>query len=214
MGLAMGESPQLVALFFKLLYFMDGRCQEFCGGQVKQTVFLTRLCHHRWSVPVLARVGERGGGRVAELVSALGGSPGGVRQAMDALIRLGLVTRNPGHGHPLRPEFVLRPEALRIAAAARAVVERIEQWSIQDIAFRKWTLPVVYALGEGARFSELRGRLPGITDRSLSEALQRMETARLARRVVHGGRPVGVEYVPTARAGKLRPLLGRLAEMV
>jgi DNA-binding HxlR family transcriptional regulator len=181
---------------------------------VKQTVFLTRLCHHRWSVPVLARMGERGGGRVAELASALGASPGGVRQAIDALIRLGLVIRNPGHGHPLRPEFVLRPEALRIAAAARAVVQRIEQWALQDVAFRKWTLPLLYALGEGARFSELRGRLPGITDRSLSEALQLIETALLVRRVVHGGRPVAVEYVPTARAGKLRPLLGRLAEMV
>jgi DNA-binding HxlR family transcriptional regulator len=193
---------------------MNGWCQESCGGQVKQTVFITRLCHHRWAIPVLARMGERGGGRVAELVSALCASPGGVRQALDALIRLGLVTHNPGHGHPLRPEFVVRPEGTRIAAASRAVVQRIEQWSIQDVAFRKWTLPLVYALGEGARFSELRGRLPGITDRSLSEALQLMETARLARRVVHGGRPVAVEYVPTALAGELRPLLERLAGWV
>jgi hypothetical protein len=111
------------------------------------------------------RLGERGGGR----------GPGGVRQAIDALIRLGLVSRNPSHGHPLRSEFVLLPEGIRVAMAARAVVQGIEQWAIQDIAFRKWSLPV------------------------------------LARRVVHGGRPVTVGYEPTARAGEPRPHLGRLA---
>lgn len=179
---------------------------------MKRTAILARLCHHRWSVPVLARLGERGGGRVAELVPALGASAGGVRQAIDALIRLGLVTRAPGHGHPLRPEFVLRPEGIRVSEAAGAVVQRIEQWSIQDVAYRKWPLPVVYALGDGARFSELRGRLPGITDRSLAEALQLLEGASLARRVVSGGRPVAVAYEPTARAGELRPHLGRLAD--
>lgn len=176
-------------------------------------VFLVELFHHRWTVPVLALLRAGGGGRVAELTPRLGASRGGVVQALGSLVDLGLARRNPGHGHPLRPEYLLTSRGELVAAAAERIVRLTERWSIQRCSFRKWPLPVAYGLGEeGARFSELRARLPGITDRALSDALHTLATSQLAERVVHPGRPPGVEYLPTARARQLLPPLRRLAD--
>lgn len=180
---------------------------------MKDVAFLAELFHHRWAVPVLARLSRHGGGRAIELVHELGASRGGVSQALEALVDLGLVARNPGHGHPLRPEYLLTPRGTRIAAEGHQIVQLTHDWSIQQLAFRKWSLPVVYGLGdEGARFSELRGRLPGITDRALSDALRALATSRLAERVIHAGHPPGVEYLPTTRAAELLLPLRGLAE--
>lgn len=174
------------------------------------------LFHHRWAVPALAEMATRGGGgRVAELTGALGASRGGVRQAIVALEELGLVERNRGHGHPLRPEWVLTElggvtgvEAARVLALAR-------DWKIQDLAFRKWPLPVVYAMGEtGGRFAGLRERLPGVTDRALSNALRTLGSIGLADRVVQPSRPPRVLYHPTDRARQLLPPLRALGSRV
>lgn len=175
--------------------------------------FLAELCHHRWAVRVLARLCMGGGGRTAELARALGGSRGGVGQAMAALIDLGLAARNAGHGHPLRPEYVATARGERVGAEAERIVGLTRRWSIERYAFRKWPLPVAYGLGEeGARFSELSARLPGITDRALSDALRALAASRLAERVVHADRPPAVEYRPTERSVELLPPLQRLVE--
>lgn len=176
-----------------------------------RTAFLAELFHHRWSIPILAQLQGRDGGRVVELAHVLGASRGGVKQAVDALGRLELLGRNPGHGHPLRPEFLLTPLGHRLVDPSCALVRLIDGWSISGQAFRKWPLPVVYGLGEeGGRFTQVRGRLPEITDRALSDALQVLETAALVDRVVHDDRPPAVHYRPTQRGSELRPLLGQL----
>lgn len=178
---------------------------------METTTLLVRLVHHRWSVPVLASLGDGGGGRVAELVSSLGGSRGGVAQAVDALVRLGLVVRNPGHGHPLRPEFVLTGRGEVLAGASRELMGLLRGWGFEDQALRKWPLPVAHAVGRtGGRFSELRSRVPGITDRALADALVVLEGTGLVERVVHTGRPPAVEYLPTDRAAELRPIMAIL----
>lgn len=174
--------------------------------------FLADLFHHRWAVPLLAEFSSSGGGgRVAELAARLEGSRGGIRHALLSLVDLRLVAENPGHGHPLRPEYVLTPRGERVAAEAEEVVELARAWTIQDQAFRKWPLPVLYGLGdEAARFSELRTRIPAITDRALSSALQALTATQVTDRVVRGTRPPRVLYHPTARAKELLPPLRRL----
>lgn len=175
--------------------------------------FLSELFHHRWAVPVLAELSAGTGGRVAELTNRLGASGGGVRQALGSLLHLGLAAHNPGHGHPLRPEFLLTGRGEMVAADAARVVQLSQRWSIEEMAFRKWPLPVAYGLGgEGARFSEIRARLPGITDRALSHALRALTGGGIAERLVHPHSPPAVEYLPTARATELMLPLRRLAE--
>lgn len=176
------------------------------------TAFLAELSHHRWSIPILAQLVGRQGGRVAALAHAVGASRVGVRQAAGALVRLDLLRPNPGHGHPLRPEFLLTPLGRDLAHPARALVRRLDRWSIQNEAFRKWPLPVVYGLGEtGARFGEVRELLPAISDRALSQALHLLETIELVDRIIVEARPPAVRYRPTGLGLELRPLLGDLA---
>lgn len=177
----------------------------------RHAAFLAALFHHRWAVPVLEALSGRGGGRTAELVATLDASHGGVQHALAGLIDLGLARRNPGHGHPLRPEYLLTARGARLAPEARRIGELTRAWSIQRVALLKWPLPVAYGLGDGARYSELRARLPGITDRALSEALRALASSRLAKRVVHPDHPPGVEYRPTERGAELLPALRRLA---
>jgi DNA-binding HxlR family transcriptional regulator len=173
------------------------------------SAFLVELFHHRWSIPILASLG--GGARVAELAHALGASRGGLRQAIDALARLDLIGPNRGHGHPLRPEFVITARGRRLVQPSRALVRLVDQWWTPEQAFRKWPLPVIYGLKGGARFSEVRDQLPEITDRALSEALHLLGEAELVDRLIIDSRPPAVHYLPTDRGSQLRPLLRRLA---
>lgn len=178
----------------------------------RDSIGLIGLFHHRWTVPALAQMSGSGGARVAELSHALGASRGGLVQALHWLVNARLIERNPGHGHPLRPEYLVTVTGVPVATAAAEIVALARRWSIEPHVYRKWPLPVAHSLGGGARFSELRMRLPGITDRALSEALRCLSTSRLAERVVRPAYPPRVEYLPTARATKLLSPLDRLAD--
>src|SRR5947207_13068422 len=68
-----------------------------------------RLFHHRWAVPVLAELRRERGSRFVTLANRIGVTRDSLRRTLSALIDDGLVERNPGYGHPLRPEYVLTP---------------------------------------------------------------------------------------------------------
>ena len=78
---------------------------------------LVSLCHHRWTLPVLAEIERTRGSRFATLSGRLGAGGDSLRRTLRSLDHLGLVTRNPGYGHPLRPEYVFTPAGRRIGRA-------------------------------------------------------------------------------------------------
>ena len=64
----------------------------------------------------------------------------------------------------------------------------------------KWTLLIIHALGdERLRFAELRRRVPGISDKMLTQELRALAGHGLVRRHDHGEVPPRVDYVLTAR---------------
>ncbi|KID28521.1 winged helix-turn-helix transcriptional regulator [Prauserella rugosa] len=66
----------------------------------------------------------------------------------------------------------------------------------------KWSLEVLDRLCERPRrFNELRKAIPGLTQKSLTTTLRRLERNGMVERVVVSTRPVGVEY-RIARLGK------------
>ncbi|PSL02830.1 HxlR family transcriptional regulator [Haloactinopolyspora alba] len=66
---------------------------------------------------------------------------------------------------------------------------------VLDLIGDKWTVLVVGILAEGtARFSELRRRIDGISQKMLTQTLRMLERDGLVHRTVHAEVPVRVEY--------------------
>ena len=172
---------------------------------------LVALFHNRWSVPILAELHRQRGSRFVTLSRILGLSRESLRRTLNALMASGLVGRNPGYGHPLRPEYVLTSSGERIARACGPLVEQLRRSDLQEIGLKKWSMPVVYALGEGPRrFSELREALEGVSPRALALALKDLEAAGLVDRRVTDDYPPATVYRLT-RAG--RPLAALLRQV-
>lgn len=137
-----------------------------------------------------------------ELQRKLGVTRESLQRALDALISLGYVRRNEGHGHPLRPEYLITDEG----RAASTLAARVSSSKVRDTLLRKWSVPVLASVVEPRRFSEIRVALPGVTPRALALALRDLEDDGLVRREVLPTRPPSTVYRATARATRV---LGR-----
>jgi DNA-binding HxlR family transcriptional regulator len=167
---------------------------------------LIALFHHRWAAPILAELRRQKGARFAALAGILGVGRESLRRTLDALIDLGLVARNPGYGHPLRPEYVLTRRGTHVAARCARLLGALGDK--REVALRKWSLPVLIALRHADRFSELRDELPGITPRALALALKDLQAAGLVeRRVDEDAYPPTVVYAATHAARPLQRAL-------
>jgi DNA-binding HxlR family transcriptional regulator len=175
---------------------------------------LVALFHNRWSVPILAELHRQRGSRFVTLTRTLGMSRESLRRTLAALIDGGLVGRNPGYGHPLRPEYVLTTRGERVAARGEPLVDLLRQRGLEEVGFKKWSMPVVYALSdEPLRFSELRERLEGISPRALTLALKDLEAARLLDRRVTDDYPPATVYRLTRAGRPLAALLRQVAAL-
>ncbi|WP_208992988.1 winged helix-turn-helix transcriptional regulator [Roseibium sp. TrichSKD4] len=123
-------------------------------------------------------------GRQASLLAATNAGRTAFAASLDHLIELGVVEKNPGHGHPLRPEFRLTEQGVVIGQIAHRIVSIVP--SDQEFALlrRSWTVPVLALTGAPQRFSDLRMKLLPITDRALSGTLQKLEHQDWIRREV------------------------------
>ncbi len=167
--------------------------------QFANTQLLLDLVRYRWSIPVLALLvqgttevpGIHGGGaKFVTLMQRASVSPGSLRRTLDALIEQRWVCRNPGYGHPMRPEYVLTPRGINLAVAAEGVMAVLLEMDVSKAALRKWSLPVTLTLGASkAHFGEIQGNLPGVTPRALALTLKELETAGLVERTVVAAYP-------------------------
>jgi len=168
---------------------------------------LPELFHRRWALPVLGELSREGGAKLVTLVSRTGASPGGVREALDALIGMGLAERNPGYGHPLRPEYVLTARGAQAAPHAATLWARLAREGLEDIGLRKWSLATLIAVRPGAsRFTQIRAGVEGVTDRALAATLRDLEGVRLVTRTIEDDRPPRPVYARTRRAEPLAAL--------
>ncbi|MEQ1900079.1 MAG: winged helix-turn-helix transcriptional regulator [Devosia sp.] len=105
-------------------------------------------------------------------------------QAVGHLLDIGLLERNPGHGHPLRPEFRLTALGARAAALAHRIQGAARSDDL-DLLRRAWTLPVLISLHRPSHFIDIKRNLPSITDRALSLSLKSMEDRAWVHRHVY-----------------------------
>lgn len=139
-------------------------------------------------------MGRTRGSRFATLTGRLGVTGESLRRTLAYLQDEGLVQRNPGYGHPLRPEYVLTAEGRRVAPRAARLLRALA--GHEEVGLKKWSLPVLAELAKPRRFSELSAALPA-TSRALALALKDLENAGLVRRTVTDDRPPQVSYQAT-----------------
>jgi DNA-binding HxlR family transcriptional regulator len=165
---------------------------------------LMRLTAGRWLVPLLAHVGAEDGSRFAVILARLQLSRSTLAASLVQLQAAGWLARNPGHGHPLRPEYVLTPAGAPVAAFCIKVMAQRARLGLEPGQLPRWALPVVARLGrEHARFTALRASLAPVTPRALSLTLKRMLAVELVSRALEDEFPPTATYGLTGRGERL-----------
>lgn len=156
---------------------------------------LIQLAHHRWNIPVLAILAERSGGKFVMLANRLQVSRAALSASLSNLIDIGLVQKNTGHGHPMRPEYLLTEAGKSVGENCAVLDSIVQRRRAADLAYRKWTLPLVAAMGaEAPRFNELKLALPSATSRAITLGLKSMVNERWATRTLINDYPPAAAY--------------------
>lgn len=145
---------------------------------------LVNITSKAWALKILALLHSGVPGRQAPLLTATKASRSSFAASLGHLVQLGLLEKNPGHGHPLRPEFRLTPAG----EAAASVAARIMQLAPDDEAFaiirRSWAVPILAVTQSPERFSSIKSGLGTISDRALSQSLCILEDKAWLRREI------------------------------
>jgi DNA-binding HxlR family transcriptional regulator len=165
---------------------------------------MKRLTAGRWLVPLLAHVGAENGSRFATMLARLGLSRSVLAASLTALQEAGWLVRNPGHGHPLRPEYVLTEAGAPVAAFCQRLMAQREKLGLEPGQLPRWSLPLIVRLdGETARFSALRDALRPVTPRALSLTLKQLLQVELVDRALEDDFPPIALYGLTGRGRAL-----------
>jgi DNA-binding HxlR family transcriptional regulator len=165
---------------------------------------LRRLVAGRWLVPLLALIGTEDGARFAAMLARLGMSRSVLAASLAHLQDAGWLRRNPGHGHPLRPEYILTLPGEPVAAFCIKVMAERDRLGLEPGQMPRWSLPLISTLArDRARFSNLRTSLMPVTPRALSLTLKQMLSVDLIDRTLEDEFPPIAIYGLTGRGARL-----------
>lgn len=142
------------------------------------------LTSRAWALTILSLLHEGVPGRQALLLAKSGASRTAFAQSLRHLVELGMLERNPGHGHPLRPEYRLTGQGAKAAKLAHQI-QQVAKPEDQFLLRRAWTLPILTTLQKPGHFNDIKRILPMITDRALSQSLKSMEDRAWVQRSVN-----------------------------
>lgn len=167
------------------------------------------LMESRWFVPLLALASREEGFRSAALAARLSISRSMLAGLLERLLGKGWLIRNPGHGHPLRPEYVLTEAGRPVGAWCERVMEEKSNLALDGDPLGRWALPLVGRLDRRwERFSWLEAQLSPISPRSLSLTLKQLLELRLVDRRLEESFPPRPLYGLTGRGQRLARAMG------
>ncbi|MET0308569.1 MAG: winged helix-turn-helix transcriptional regulator [Sphingomonas sp.] len=169
---------------------------------------LRALGINRWAAPVMALLSRDGGARFAVIAHSFGLSHHSLTRCLTYLRECGWVVPNPGHGHPLRPEYLLSEAGRPVGALCERIMAARERLDLSTTDLPRWGLPLVAGLAlDWSRFGELQARLAPVTPRALSQTLQAMIGQDLVGRRIEDRFPPVALYGLTGRG---RDLVGAI----
>lgn len=169
---------------------------------------LRKLTASRWAVPVMALLSREKGARFAVIAHRFELSHHSLTRCLLYLRECGWVLPNPGHGHPLRPEYLLSDTGAAVGALCERLMEARTRLGLAAGDLPRWGLPVVSGIGpDWTRFGTLRARLDPVTPRALSQTLQSLIGSDLVRRRLEDRFPPVPLYALTGRGEDLASAL-------
>jgi DNA-binding HxlR family transcriptional regulator len=137
----------------------------------------SNLFRYRWIIPIIGVLYQKNGAKFVTLLNELKISRSVLTTTLRKLIALGFVMRNPGYGHPLRPEYILTDRSIRLGPFCKEMMTCIIDWNGYHLIQSKWAVQIIYLCSQGEmRFSELKSALAPITSRALSEELKSLNS--------------------------------------
>jgi len=165
---------------------------------------LRALSAQRWAMPVMALLSREGGARFAVIANRFALSHHSLTRCLTHLRGCGWVIPNPGHGHPLRPEYLLSDAGRPVGALCERIMAARARLGLAETKVPRWGLPLVAGLEpEWSRFGEVQARLAPVTPRALSQALQAMIGHDVVRRRLEDRFPPVALYGLTGRGQDL-----------
>ncbi len=80
-----------------------------------------------------------------------------------------------------------------------------------ELIGRRWSGSIIRSMLSGSvRFGEILSRVPGLSDRLLSERLRELEAAGIVTRTVYPEVPVRIEYHLTAKGRELESIVSTI----
>lgn len=156
---------------------------------------LVALGQHRWMAALIADLAAHHGARFVVLGNRLGVGRETLSRTLEATILVGWVMRNPGHGHPLRPEYILTEEGERLAGLAARQVAVQQRLGIAPGVLTRWGMPIIHSLDTGlSRFNDLSRALNPASPRALSQGLRALANHDLVARILIDTRPPASLY--------------------
>jgi len=157
--------------------------------------YLVNLCSRTWTLTALRLIASGTSARVSPLAATAGCGRTAMSASVAHLLDMNLLERNPGSGHPMRPEFRLTQAGAAVAAWAQELDELIDTDLDRTVIRGKWSLALLSSLPEETRYSELRRALSPVSDRALSLCLgQLTERSWVSRLVSANTSPPAVSY--------------------
>lgn len=166
---------------------------------------MKKIFQLRWTVIILAEIHMEKGIRFVPLVNRLHISRSVLTTALKHLMKEKVVMRNPGHGHPLRPEYILTSQGALVAPFCAELTRYCREIDHERILLSRWALRIIFAIGKGdVRFSTLKQKLTPITSKALSDELKVLQDEGFVARKLVDEHPPSTLYSTSVLA---RPLI-------